>query len=64
MQNAQIIIREFETCARCGAIGKFKIYSTHVGQNHRISYARCKVCDAKAKIIYQVKNQKGEAHHE
>ncbi len=48
----QTIIRKVETCAVCGAIGRFRVHTSRIVNGKRIGYARCAKCGARAVVRY------------
>ena len=48
----QTIIRKIETCAVCGANGRFRVHTSRIVNGKRIGYARCAKCGARAVIRF------------
>lgn len=51
-KRKQTIIRKVETCAVCGALGRFRVHTTRIVNGKRIGYARCAKCGARAVVRY------------
>lgn len=54
-----MVVRNIETCPKCGKVNPWRVYSTRVVRGERRKYCVCKSCGAKETVVYRLKSAIG-----
>lgn len=48
-----MVIRNLETCPRCGKANPWRKYTSRVVQGERVVYVLCRGCGKREKVVYR-----------